>query len=87
MKTKTALNKAINAVGLTPMGKELGVHYQAITGWRDRDRMPDTEYSGRSHHAVKIQGMCGGKVTVTNLLGHVPVAAQLYADKNGITIS
>lgn len=87
MKTKTALNKAIDQLGLTPMAKELGMNYQAITGWRDRDRMPDTEYSGRTHHAVKIQKMSGGRVTVTMLLGHVPVAAKAYAERNDIQVS
>jgi len=87
MKTSTALKKAIKITGLSPLARGLSVHYQAITGWCDRERMPDTEYSGRSHHAVKIQQMTEGKVTVSMLLNHVPVAAQQYADKHKIDIS
>lgn len=87
MSTKTALKKAVNMIGLTPMSHKLDVTYQAINGWIDRNRMPDTEYSGRTQYAVKIQKMTDGKVTVSKILGHVPVAAQRYANENSIYVN
>ena len=69
------------------LADKLGITYQAMRGWHDKNRMPDTEYSGRTHHAVNIQVETDSAVTVTMMLGHVPVAAQQFADKKNIEIS
>jgi hypothetical protein len=84
MSTKTALKKALEILGPVNMAEGLGVSYQAIYGWRDRNRMPDTEYSGRTEHAMGIEAMTNGQVTVEMLLGHMPVAVERLLAKRAI---
>ena len=75
------LEKAISLKevgGISNMARTLNVSVQAIRGWQDRNRMPDAEYSCRSKHALKIQAMTKNKVTVKQILGHVPAC---IADK------
>lgn len=81
MSVRSALKKAIGIVGLSPMAKELGINYQAINGWMDRNRMPDKEYSCRSNYSQLIEKATDGKVTVTDLLGHIPRCQELRAKK------
>lgn len=78
------LEKAINLeeVGnISNMARELNVSSQAIRGWQDRNRMPDAEYSCRSKHALKIQKMTNNKVTVKQILGHVPACISDEVEK------
>ena len=81
MSTKTALNKAIRLVGLIDLAKGLGISYQSISRWQLINRMPDTEYSCRTNHAIKIEKLTGGEVTVSDLLGHVPTCVAIKRDK------
>ena len=72
MNTKKALEKAIDIVGLQPLGESLGRSYQAIRLWQKQNRMPDSEYSGRTTYCLKIQEVTQGEVTVKHLLGEIP---------------
>lgn len=77
---KRVLDKAIDIIGLQPMARGLGIKYQAIKGWQDRNRMPDTEFSGRTTHSKKIQIMSRNKVKVEDLLGFVPPGQEVTED-------
>ena len=70
---KKAMGKAIEIVGLAQLAKDLGVTYQAMRRWQDQNRMPDTEFSCRTHHSETVEKSTSGQVTVTDLLGHIPV--------------
>lgn len=72
MNTKNALQKAIDIVGLQPLAETLGCSYQAVRKWQKQNRMPDSEYSGRTINCLKIQEATGGAVTVKHLLGEIP---------------
>ena len=72
MNTKKALDNAINIVGLQPLAEILGCSYQAIRKWQKQNRMPDSEYSGRTTNCLKIQEVTEGEVTVKHLLGEIP---------------
>ncbi len=76
MTTKKAISKAVKIIGLAKMAKLLGVSKQAMYGWRDRNRMPDTEYSCRSTYALKIETATNGEVTIADLLGHLPTCIR-----------
>ena len=81
------LEKAISLEevgGISNMARTLNVSIQAIRGWQDRNRMPDAEYSGRSKHALKIQKMTNNKVTVKQILGHVPACIADAVEKLSI---
>lgn len=77
MSTKTAINKAIKQIGLIDLAKKMNMSYQAIKLWRSNNRMPCTEYSGRTTHSMKIEKITNGEVTVEDLLGYVPVAVDM----------
>ena len=82
------LEKAISLEevgGVSNMARTLNVSVQAIRGWQDRNRMPDAEYSGRSTHALKIQKMTNNKVTVEQILGHVPACISDEVEKLNAT--
>ncbi len=76
MATKNAITKAIKIIGLSKMAELLGVSKQAMSGWRDRNRMPDTEYSCRSNYSLTIETATDGQVTVADLLGHLPTCVR-----------
>ena len=73
LNVKKALQNAINILGLKPMAKGLDLSYQSIRLWQSVNRMPDTEFSCRTSHSVKIEKLTKGQVTVTDLLGYIPV--------------
>lgn len=75
------LQKAVDIIGLQPMAEGLGINYQGIRGWQDRNRMPDTEFSARTTHSRKIEIMSKGKVKVVDLLGFVPPGQEVAEDE------
>jgi len=70
--TKTVIRQAVKIVGLINLGKKLGVTYQTISNWMDRNKMPDKEYSGQTIYAAGIEHATDGKVTIMDILGTVP---------------
>lgn len=72
MTVRQALNKAFKKVGKTELARQLGIRHQSMNGWHLKNKMPRTEYSGETSHAMKIQIATEGEVTVEDLLGHVP---------------
>ena len=78
---KKAVGKAIKLVGLKQLASDLKISYQAMRGWQDKNRMPDTEFSGRTHHALNIHRLTKGKVSVEMLLGHEPLAIAVALEK------
>ena len=78
MSTKQAMKKAIKIIGIMNMARGLGISHQRIYQIRDSNKMPRTEFSCESKHSLKIQELTNNKVTVKQLLGHVPVC---IADK------
>lgn len=72
MTVKTSLEKAIKIIGLKQLAVELGISYQSVRGWMDRNRMPDSEYSCRTRYAEKIQKLTKGKVKQVDILGVKP---------------
>jgi DNA-binding transcriptional regulator YdaS (Cro superfamily) len=72
MSTRTAINKAVKIRGKRALARDLGLAYQSVNRWADQNRMPDSEYSGRTRHALRIQEVTEGAVTVEMLLGWVP---------------
>ena len=72
MTTRTAMKKAVKIVGKRALARELGLAYQSMDRWGEQNRMPDSEYSGRTQHALKIEDATNGEVTVKDLLGWVP---------------
>lgn len=78
---KKAVDKAIKLVGLKQLAGELKISYQAMRGWQDKNRMPDTEFSGRTKHSLKIHKLTDGTVSVDMLLGHEPLAIAVELEK------
>jgi hypothetical protein len=72
MSTKQAMKKAIKIIGIMNMARGLGISHQRIYQIRDSNKMPRTEFSCESKHSLKIQELTKNKVTVKQLLGHVP---------------
>lgn len=72
MSTRTAIAKAVKIFGKRGLAKEMGLAYQSVNRWSEQNRLPDSEYSGRTKHAVKIEALTKGKVTVEDLLGYRP---------------
>ncbi len=72
METKDSLETAVRLIGLQQLANGLGCSYQAIRKWQKLNRMPDSEFSGRTMHSKKIQELTGNKVTIFMLLGCVP---------------
>lgn len=62
------LQKAIELVGLSKLGKSLGIAYQSILGWQTRGRLPRTEWTGETQYAAEIEKLTEGKVTRDELL-------------------
>jgi hypothetical protein len=72
MSVKTGLNKAHKLLGKVNLAKQLGISYQAIDRWYLQNRMPATEYNGRTQYSKKIQELTEGAVTIEDLCGFVP---------------
>jgi hypothetical protein len=72
MTTRTALNKAVKLRGKRGLARDLGLAYQSMSRWSDQNRLPDTDYSGRTQYALKIEEVTSGAVTVEMLLGWRP---------------
>lgn len=86
MKTNL-ISKAIDLIGLRPLARECGVTPQAIYKWRDRGRVPRTDWTGETDYAVRIEKATKGQITRDQLLnlkrndpsdsGKPPVCSQL----------
>jgi DNA-binding transcriptional regulator YdaS (Cro superfamily) len=72
MSTRTAINKAVKICGKRGLARDLGLAYQSVNRWAEQNRMPDSEYSGRTKHSLKIEEVTEGEVTVEMLLGWRP---------------
>jgi len=72
MGAKAALNKTYKIINKTNLAKELRVSYQSIDSWRAKNKLPDTEYSGKTSYSKKIEEITHGEITVTDLLGWIP---------------
>lgn len=72
MTIRKYIDEAIEIVGLQKLAAELGISYQSMIGWKDRNRMPDSEYSCRTRYAEKIQKLTNGKVKQRDILGCIP---------------
>ena len=66
------LREAIALVGLGPLAKSLGLTYPAIRKWERAGRMPRTEWTGETTYSIQIQGLTGGKVSASRLMGKWP---------------
>ncbi len=77
MGTKQAIKKAIKLVGKKGLSEHLGISYQAVDCWAENNRMPDTEYSGRTSYSVLIEDLTEGAVDIKSLLGYVPVCVAI----------
>lgn len=84
MSTKTALQKAINICGMSHLAKEIGVPYQSIRGWMNRNQMPYKEYACKTNYALGIEKATEGVVTVTDLLGHIPTCQVIAAGTRAV---
>lgn len=71
-KVRVHIKKALKNKGPIVLGRMLGITYQAIYGWRDRNKMPDKEFAGGSVYSARIQHATDNDVTVEDLLGWVP---------------
>lgn len=74
---QTAIQAAINLIGLRALAAVAGVSYQAVQHWAHRGRLPRTEYSGETHYAELITAACREKdpqtqITREALLGAHP---------------
>jgi DNA-binding transcriptional regulator YdaS (Cro superfamily) len=70
---KKNMLKAFKIVGKAKMARLMGVAYQSTDRWVLTNRMPLTEYSGDTCYSIEIEDATGGQVTVTDLLGFVPI--------------
>lgn len=62
------LQKVIEIVGLSKLGSSLGVRYQSVLGWRERGRLPRTEWTGETNYAEQMEKLTAGAVTRDQLL-------------------
>jgi len=74
MSVRSELDKVYKIFKREELGKLMGVSYQAIGRWYAKNRMPDSDYSGRTKHSKTLEKITGGKVTVKRLLGWEPPA-------------
>ncbi len=72
MSAKSALNKTYKIIKKSHLAVKLGVRYQSIDNWITKNRLPDTEYSGRTNYALQIERITEGRVTVEDLLNYRP---------------
>lgn len=69
---RTTIKKAVKICGLRSLGISCGITYQTISGWMDRNKMPDREFSGKSLHSAMIEFETDGQVTIADILGFIP---------------
>lgn len=73
MSARSGLKKAYKAMGgKIALAREVGVSYQSMDRWYDRNEFPCTEFNGKTKYAKKIEKLTKGEVTITDLLGFVP---------------
>jgi hypothetical protein len=60
MDTATALDTAIEVVGLGPLSEIIDVTPQRLHNWRQRG-LPRTEWTGETRYAEKIAAACRAK--------------------------
>lgn len=72
MTFKQAIKKALKIKRLGVLAKEIGTSPQNINSWQLRGCLPNTEYTGKTKYASKIQIATGHKVLVEDLLDFVP---------------
>ena len=71
---RKALEKAFRIVGKARLCNDhLKIRYQSADRWLLTNRLPLTEYAGDTQYSMAIEKATEGKVTVTDLLGFVPV--------------
>jgi DNA-binding transcriptional regulator YdaS (Cro superfamily) len=70
---KKNLLKAFKIVGKSKMSTLMGVRYQSVDRWVLTNKMPLTEFNGDTFYSRTIEKATDGAVTVTDLLGWVPV--------------
>lgn len=68
-----SLHKAFKIVGKAKLAKGMGIAYQSVDRWLLKNEMPATEFNGKTMYAKKIEAMTDGAVTITDLLGWVPM--------------
>jgi len=66
------MKTAIKIVGKIKLSKALGVSYQSMNRWVEKNELPCTEYNGKTFYSRHIEHVTGGKVTITDLLGFIP---------------
>ena len=71
-KVRRSIKKAVKIIGLIELGRRLGITYQSISGWVDRDKIPDKEYCGKTLYSAAIEYHTDGEVTIEDILGFVP---------------
>lgn len=54
--------------GFSAMGRLCGVSPQAVRKWRNRGKMPRTEWTGETHYATLIEEATNGGVKAEALL-------------------
>lgn len=79
MTCDTPLKLAIEAIGLQPLARRLGVSYQAVQKWQRAGRMPRTEWTGETAYSDKIEELTAGAVTKAMLLAKWPEPEQAAA--------
>ena len=67
-----AFGQLPRSIKLGDIAKGLGVTRQAMHMWIKENRMPDSEYSGRTNYAAKIEALSEGKIKVSDLLWFKP---------------
>ena len=68
MDARTPLDRAIEAVGLSPLAQGLKVTYQAVRKWQKAGRLPRTEWTGETQYATTIESLTNRRVTRCELL-------------------
>lgn len=82
MSVKTGLNKAYKLLGgKKNLAGKLGIKYQTVNRWHDQNKMPCSDFNGKTMYSKHIQELTNGKVTIKELCGHVPYP-QAEALKN-----
>lgn len=64
----TALDTAVELLGLQPLAKLCNVSYQAVRKWQRTGRLPRTEWTGETRYAELIEQATQHQVTRTQLL-------------------
>lgn len=73
LKVTESLDKVYSILGgKGALAKVLGISYQSIDKWHDKNEMPCTEYNGKTDYSRQIQELTDGEVTIKDLCGFVP---------------